>query len=124
MKPETLKALEGSIVKWTKIVNRETADRGPDNCPLCKRFDPFSDNPCVIGEEGEEEQCPVMIATGESNCNGSPYEEFDDLMGSNYYWTSRGLRRIRVKDDETVMLAQLELEFLKDLLPPDERRSA
>jgi hypothetical protein len=33
-----MKALDGSIEKWRKIVAGTGTDEGPDNCPLCQRY--------------------------------------------------------------------------------------
>jgi hypothetical protein len=111
MKPATLKALRGSITKWESIVEGTGEDIGSGNCPLCKRFNdaPYQQTDCqtVTGE-----MCPVYLATGQISCDGSPYED----------WRIAKTSRLSdpddmAHDDETVMCAVLELEFLRDLLP-------
>ena len=103
MDERTLKALKGSIRKWEGIVAGRVMDKGPDNCPLCKEFAIEAIYPC--------KGCPVMSATGEDSCFGTPYTD----------WHEAQLESVRgdckAHDDETVMCAVLELEFLKSLLP-------
>lgn len=111
MKPATLKALKGSIRKWELIVAGTGADDGQHNCPLCQRFDRYELALC----ETDNEQCPVAIATGDTECSGSPYVDWrraiTETRGIGYF------RHDKATDDETVMCAVLELEFLRDLLP-------
>ena len=107
MKPETLQALRDSIRKWEKIVAGTGVDYGAANCSLCHRFDGGG---CNL----RDEVCPVAIASGESECRNTPYDDWQ--YATNGDWPSR-----RAHDDESVMCAVLELEFLKELLPPGEK---
>jgi len=65
MKPKTLKALKGSILKWEKIVKGTGTNEGPRNCPLCKLFW-FSD---CLG-------CPVKDKVKQSYCDGTPFRQY------------------------------------------------
>lgn len=101
MKAKTLKALKGSIKKWEAIVARTGVDRGGKNCPLCREF------PSCEG-------CPVMRATGQEQCFGTPYygwkyaaQNVSDLRG--YALANRSTASQRY--------AEKMLEFLKALLP-------
>lgn len=98
MKPKTLKALKGSILKWKKIAqgDRFGFDLGALNCPLCKLF---LDEGCV--------GCPVMEATGRDSCDGSPYRT---------HWGKLGYPKRAIERDE-IIAATRELVFLESLLP-------
>lgn len=103
MDARTLKALKGSIKKWERIVAGTEEDNGIDNCPLCTEF--FANAGEVLCEG-----CPVSAATGLNDCRGTPYQDWME----SHHWRKRPLK---ARDDETVMCAVLELEFLKGLLP-------
>lgn len=72
-------ALEGSIKKWTKIVERLKADEDPDengayDCPLCQLYHPImNDRPM---RTGCRLACPIKKDTGQNFCVGSPYEDW------------------------------------------------
>ena len=104
MPEHTLTALRGSISKWEGILAGTIQDEGPRNCPLCKLF-------WYVGEDCKG--CPVAASTGFSNCGGTPYEDFGEVMESG------------VSDSERQRLgkeiAQRELDFLKSLLPNSAR---
>ena len=93
MNKKTLKALEGSIRKWEKIVDGSGEDRGPHNCPFCELF--FWENHCV--------GCPVEAAIGKKSCHGTPYHDFLDA-------------RSHAGDEERKQASNM-LSFLKSLLP-------
>lgn len=104
MDARTLKALKASIAKWEKNAVAEKPRQyltGWADCPLCKLFY-FSD--C--------RGCPVMNATGEEACEGTPYR--------------RAVRSLeRWEDGDTGpkpahSAASAEVDFLKSLLPPEE----
>lgn len=109
MNKVTLKALKGSIKKWEGIVAGVGVDTGWRNCPLCTEF--HKDDSC--------DGCPVKAATGEDMCDGSPYEDW--VESTEPVWRLDRFDgkpwRLRAADDESVMCAVLELEFLKSLLP-------
>ena len=104
MAAQTLKALKGSIRKWERIVTGEGYDAGRDNCPLCKVF---LKKPRCGG-------CPVAIATGKPNCEGSPYWKFVDLDKDE-----SGL----ACSTEQRKVALAELRFLESLLPKGSRNA-
>jgi hypothetical protein len=95
MDEETLTALRGSIKKWEKIVDGSGIDRGPHNCPLCRAFYAYN---C--------RGCPVAEAVDDILCAATPYEEWAD----------------ETDDDQAMILAQQEVDFLKSLLPKGEGR--
>lgn len=102
MTPETLAALQGSIVKWENIVAGTGADEGSGNCPLCQLY--------AATEEIDSRKwctgCPVKDKTGEPSCNGTPY------YSANIY-----LKDPAKFDDIDRKNAQAELDFLRSLLP-------
>ena len=100
MNRETLKALRGSIKKWEGVVAGTTADYGGDNCPLCALF--FYKSAC--------RGCPVYEDTKIDACRGSPFIDWFEATRSHGYPRY-------ARDDESVMCAVLELEYLKSLLP-------
>ena len=67
-------ALGQSIVKWIHIIDKKDQAQGHDNCPLCTRYHRSADcwPPC-------SDKCPVVIYTGEQNCEGTPYGDFIDV---------------------------------------------
>ena len=71
----TMKALEGSIRKWLKIINNKGVDDRSSNCPLCKRF--------LFLEEDESNRpipkdiCPLGYMT-KIPCQGLCCKEWDD----------------------------------------------
>ena len=110
MKRATLTALEKSIKKWEAIVDGTGVDHGSLNCALCLRFT----NGC---ETTEGELCPVHIDSGELNCFNTPWQDWCEALTEKHF-----LRLRKAADDETVMCAVLELEFLKSLLPSRKRK--
>ncbi len=111
MKPETLKALKASIRKWEQIVEGTGTDNGSENCALCQRFSRNGWVECKL----EDEVCPVVHETGWEMCHGSPYTDWQEAVDDR--WDRTGKDSVMATDDETVMCAVLELEFLKSLLP-------
>ena len=100
MDKRTRTALEGSIAKWEAIVAGTGTDEGIDNCPLCQVFFYEQD---ASGELCEG--CPVKEKTGQTGCEGSPYEDWREIP--------------YIYGDEAKRLAQAELDFLRSLLPGD-----
>lgn len=119
MNARTRKALEGSIKKWTAIVEWRGEDKGPDNCNLCKRFPG-----CFISDTGE--RCPVYRATGTFDCMDSPYmdwvdavyEDYNQLIGDGEDAYDHRLS-IPVFGPRTQRAAEAELKFLISLLPEE-----
>ena len=92
MNKKTLKALEGSIEKWRKIVAKEGVDDGEGNCPLCRLFIDES----LCGE------CPVAQKTGQECCQESPYSN----------WIKHQIKRHVVPSDDGW---EIECHYCKDL---------
>jgi hypothetical protein len=61
------KALKLSIAKWELIAAGLIGDKGIENCALCVKY-----------YDGDCKGCPVMEDTGHHQCQGSPYEKWDD----------------------------------------------
>ena len=111
MNQETLKALRGSIKKWKEVVAGTDYEAGSHNCPLCEL------SGCAV--------CPVMIYTGEVQCDGTPYRawiehhravhrvEYDEVARLPYY---PAVGR-KILCPICKVLAMKEVEFLKSLLP-------
>ena len=107
MDAETLKALKGSIVKWQAIVEGTGVDRGPDNCPLCQKFNKFH-----LGEVGPAtlnmcDGCPVATRTGVHGCRETPYVTFEEHEDDG-------------NEEGMEDAAKRELAFLISLLPEGE----
>ena len=105
MAAETLEALRGSIAKWEHIVDGTGLQLGPDNCPLCLRFNPMK-NPSALSGCAD---CPVAQKTGRPVCEGTPYDDYSEAEESD-------------DDDAEERMefhAKAELDFLKSLLPTD-----
>jgi len=102
MDAETLKALRGSIAKWERVVSTGASGTSYADCALCALFWAAD----CIG-------CPVSQRTGESHCDGSPFED---------YMSERHELRLgskeRTSDPAVKEAAERELAFLKSLLPP------
>lgn len=64
-RPATL----GSLKKWERIIEGLGADRGPDNCPLCRRY-----------WHKDCEGCPVSQKSGFSSCYETPYDSWTDAQ--------------------------------------------
>jgi hypothetical protein len=72
MNKKTKKALDGSIKKWEKILAGKIADKGDENCPLCKIFCKFD-----VNYSYKCDGCPVKDKTGRNLCCGTPYDDWD-----------------------------------------------
>ena len=107
MTTKTLKALNGTIKKWEKIVAGTGADEGSTNCPLCKFF---VDLPFCYG-------CPIADFTKESGCFNTPWSKWL----SHQYNRHDAKTELRVHCPTCRELAEEELRFLKSLLPKKER---
>lgn len=104
MKKKTLVALKGSIEKWEKIVAGKGKDRGTENCPLCKLF---------WAQKQTCQYCPVERISKRGCCENTPYDAWN-------VW-KENTEKDRVVDKQSKQLAQAELDFLKSLLPENEK---
>lgn len=107
MKRETLKALEGSIKKWEKIVDGSGGDEGTENCPLCKLYYTPLSSDCA--------PCPVSKRVKTSCCEETPYVKWN-----NYAEDRRQPFPFYVTTVKALSLALDELYFLKSLLPGEQ----
>jgi hypothetical protein len=101
MDKAALKALNGSIAKWRRIVAGTGVDEGGTNCPLCKLFN--------YGRKTGCEGCPVRDRTKLAWCYGTPYREW---MSTEAAQMSAPVTTARER-----ALAQKELDFLISLRP-------
>ena len=102
-----LKALQGSIEKWEKIVDGTGLDFSSENCPLCQIY-----YYC--------RSCPIEQTTGKRECGGTPW----------YDWNLHHFEKHRdscphisqtIECPTCKKLAKKELAFLKSLLPKEEQ---
>lgn len=101
MNKETKKALEGSILKWKRIVRSTKAvDRGDKNCPLCHLH---FNNDCVL--------CPVQMKTLRTACNLTPYRK----LANHRNIFHKGIKHRQPHCKECLRLAREELKFLESL---------
>ena len=105
MTPTVLKALKGSIKKWTNILNEEGYNKGAANCPLCTHFtDDEDDIDCT--------KCPVMKKTGSSGCDETPYE-----LWMVHFKTEHDGEYQEIQCNVCKIIASSEVLFLESLLP-------
>ena len=84
-----IRALNGSIKKWEKIVAGTDVDRGTLNCPCCKNW-----------YKNECNRCPIAIFNDSCECLHTPY--YDYAHSEN--------------EKERHELAKKELKFLNEVL--------
>lgn len=110
MTPEALTALKDSIAHWErKVADPENEPIGRKSCALCIQF---IEDGCV--------GCPVKSRTGRKNCEGTPYIDV-----SNAQWEfEHGYVPLEAYIYINIFRAkcQLELDFLKSLLPKEEAK--
>ena len=102
----TLKALNGSIEKWEKIVSGKGIDLGQDNCSLCKLF---------WRMDGACGHCPVAEKTGQDGCLGTSYFDYSHLSRKASRMTEGSVRDNVLREAE--FHAMEMVKFLKSLLP-------
>ncbi len=105
MPAKTLAALKGSIKHWEKnaAAKLEDAEIGAGFCDLCVLFN--------ITQENYSDRCigcPVMSASGARFCDNTPYAEVDRILTME-------------SSDEWPTVALAELNFLRSLLPDEEK---
>ena len=109
MNKATRNALQKSIKHWEENLAKAEAetltknDIGSHNCALCARFN--TTEVCKrTTPKGKVERCPVAVATGQANCDGSPWE---DIRTTVFYGFKQNI----------INHTKRELEFLESLLP-------
>ena len=100
-----LKALEGSIEKWEKIVDGTGIDARDNNCPLCKLY-----RRC--------KSCPVVDTINYSGCHGTPWIEWCKHHIEEHP-TKTFISSMKVECPTCKRLAHKELNFLKSILPKE-----
>lgn len=95
MKSEVAELLEGSIQKWTDIIETGKEERGNEDCPLC---------------ELDCDVCPVAQETGQNYCNDTPYNDWMTHHTRVHYRYERTIRC-----DKCRQIAQAMLDFLVSL---------
>lgn len=108
MDKRTLKALQGSIKKWEKIVAGTGTDGGMADCPLCKLF--FLEGESS-GNPGNCDKCPATCGAG------TTYETWDAHQVEAHGRLAVGGERTVDDCKKCKRLAKAELAFLKGLLP-------
>ncbi len=111
MNPETLTALQQSIKKWERIAAGTGYDNASDDCALCQRF---PSDVCSTLEGDEYEKCPVAIVSNRNGCGNTPYATWVRISRE----LDEGFPR-KATTPALLALAQLELDFLRSLLPQD-----
>lgn len=82
---ETIAAIDGSIIKWEKIVSGEHKDHGSEDCPLCQMFNPNLPNTPASMRPTGCYGCPIYKDTSFSFCSATPYQEFKNFEQSETY---------------------------------------
>ena len=102
-----LKALEGSIEKWEKIVDGTGVDDRDGNCPLCKLYPGCK-------------PCPVAQTAHFTGCNDTPFIKWCKHHVEKHP-TEEWYPPLKVECPTCKRLAQKELDFLKSILPKEEQ---
>ena len=91
-----IKAVEGSIAKWERILKAKNIieDDGIDDCPLCIEY---YDDEC--------RDCPIAEHTGGLSCSRGPYPEWLDASS-----------RARMNDKEWSQECKLAARYMVGLL--------
>lgn len=115
MTTTTLKALKLSIAHHKKNLKAKTSNAvelGKEACALCNLFwKSDGDNIRCYG-------CPVLEASGEHACRGTPYIELH-VASKAWEWAWPGEANDRLAQRRTAFRAaeRAEIKFLESLLP-------
>ena len=102
-----LSGLKGSIKKWEKIAISKGIDEGIKNCTLCKLY---WETGCM--------SCPVFKKTKSTGCEKTPYIEWIKHHKCQHKLSACFVSTEIISDCiECKEYAELEVEFLKSLLP-------
>ena len=74
---------EAVLQKWRKIVDILSGENIPvnyesDSCAFCKAY-------LHKSERGSCDCCPIFNSTGEQDCKGTPFYDFQDAMDNRNY---------------------------------------
>jgi len=100
------KLLKGSLNKWYKIAYEGARDGGTTDCPLCDEYF-YKETTC--------KGCPVAEWTGQTGCDGTPYETWVVHCGREH----EGSRYVEHVEEECVECNShvlSEIAFLRGLL--------
>lgn len=100
--------IQGSIEKWERVVihhqtggEKNTDGTGGRDCPLCCKYNKyFSLTP---QSEGNCVQCPIYLDTGEKECGGVPYEDYQEMYNGD------------ASHEELLVEAENMLQYLRQL---------
>lgn len=112
MDARTLEALQASIAKWERNAVAETPQAAKiyaDSCALCQMY-------CLSIDIASCNGCPVSSATGEIDCDGSPWPAARQKWEA---WCDDDAKAAAFHE-----AARAEVAFLKSLLPSEEAGSA
>lgn len=99
MNRKTKRALLGSIANWESAALGVRIMGAVADCVLCELF--------LLNTSGSAcKGCPVREATGKHGCRNTPYNEYTKLV-----------RHLGCENRSVMAQAQLEVDFLKGLLP-------
>lgn len=113
MDERTLAALKSSIEAWERklaATDPWAVELGPTACPLCHLF-----NTADTADGEYCQMCPVSISTGKAFCAGSPYPTAATALLLWHNWRTAKAR------DEWRAAAQAEIDFLRSLLPKEDK---
>jgi hypothetical protein len=96
-----MKALDGSIEKWSKTGD-EFVDRGADNCPLCILY---VDNDC--------RNCPIFKYMNMDGCKYTPFVDFRNHYMRNHLDIGKVRFAYNLECPECDKLRKKEFAFLK-----------
>jgi hypothetical protein len=112
LKKKQLLGLGGSIIKWMRIVEGKSGDRGSDNCPLCFEFLSYRPNRNFC------QDCPIFEKRGVFGCDRTPYtawHQYCQFSNERAYLLKKKFKAWYVVDLTSYRLAKEELEFLRRL---------
>jgi hypothetical protein len=104
-----IKLIKGSIKKWENIRDNGVADKGPHDCPLCKKY---IDRDCS--------NCPINLYTGNAYCHNSPYHDWGKHHDDYFLRSDHSISNRIVRCKECIELCNKEIEFLYKILKIEE----
>lgn len=110
MNKETLEALKKSIEKWWYIWNKDTKERGIQDCALCALYyyeAPVNTQVC--------KKCPIYKHTNARFCSNTPYSEFV-MADAAFLQNQQSINLLKNRRNA----AHEMFNFLVELLPKNE----